>query len=233
MSDYTVPPLPDHPEPYVMAWTADELTAIHQYGGECAEAARAPLLEHIERLKGVMKAAQEGWNDDYRLLQEATARIAELNGQIERQAAVLRQQREQIAELEADAKLCPCKDRTATDCPGEWEPGCDLGANAAHAVPSNSALPRQPTLQPVAQMDTSKPCLPDGWVATMRALVHHIERETCTHEETYRGGAIWEICRDCGEKWSDDRNPKPEFAWPKCVEDARALLAAAPEVPRG
>lgn len=75
--------------------------------------------------------------------------------------------------------------------------------------------------------------LPDGWVAVMQALVHHIEQETCQHEETYRGGAIWEICRDCGEKWSDDRNPKPEFAWPKCVEDARVLLAAAPEVPRG
>ena len=25
--------------------------------------------------------------------------------------------------------LCMCKDRTLADCPGEWEPGCDLGAN--------------------------------------------------------------------------------------------------------
>lgn len=25
--------------------------------------------------------------------------------------------------------LCPCKDRAAHLCPGEWEPGCDLGAN--------------------------------------------------------------------------------------------------------
>lgn len=50
--------------------------ALTCYGKQCAEAARAPLL----------------------------ARIAELNGQIERQAAVLRHQREQIAELEADAK---------------------------------------------------------------------------------------------------------------------------------
>jgi hypothetical protein len=25
--------------------------------------------------------------------------------------------------------LCMCKDRPLSDCPGEWEPGCDLGAN--------------------------------------------------------------------------------------------------------
>jgi hypothetical protein len=31
------------------------------------------------------------------------------------------------------ATLCPCKDRPAQDCPGEWEQGCDLGANEEHA----------------------------------------------------------------------------------------------------
>jgi hypothetical protein len=31
------------------------------------------------------------------------------------------------------AALCPRKDRPATECPGEWEQGCDLGANAEHA----------------------------------------------------------------------------------------------------
>lgn len=36
--------------------------------------------------------------------------------------------------VEADA--CPCGDRTANACPGQWEPGCDLGANEAHAVPA-------------------------------------------------------------------------------------------------
>jgi hypothetical protein len=25
--------------------------------------------------------------------------------------------------------LCVCKHRAAADCPGEWEPGCDLGSN--------------------------------------------------------------------------------------------------------
>lgn len=36
--------------------------------------------------------------------------------------------------VEADA--CPCGDRDSSACPGQWEPGCDLGANDAHAVPA-------------------------------------------------------------------------------------------------
>ena len=27
---------------------------------------------------------------------------------------------------------CMCKDRALSACPGEWEPGCDLGNNPAH-----------------------------------------------------------------------------------------------------
>jgi hypothetical protein len=30
--------------------------------------------------------------------------------------------------------LCYCKDRLVQECPGKWEPGCDLGNNDAHAV---------------------------------------------------------------------------------------------------
>lgn len=32
-------------------------------------------------------------------------------------------------EPEPVAPLCMCKDRPLTECPGEWEPGCDLGNN--------------------------------------------------------------------------------------------------------
>jgi hypothetical protein len=28
--------------------------------------------------------------------------------------------------------LCMCKDRAVSACPGEWEPGCDLGNNPKH-----------------------------------------------------------------------------------------------------
>jgi ribosomal protein L37AE/L43A len=58
----------------------------------------------------------------------------------------------------------------------------------------------------------------------LRALLEHVEKETCLHEEIYRGGAIWEICRDCGAKWADDEGGKPEFKWPQAVEQARAAL---------
>jgi hypothetical protein len=32
----------------------------------------------------------------------------------------------------SDEPLCMCKDRALSDCPGEWEPGCDLGNNAKY-----------------------------------------------------------------------------------------------------
>lgn len=68
-------------------------------------------------------------------------------------------------------------------------------------------------------------CVP---VELLRALVREIERETCTHEETHRGGTIWEICDLCGARWADDRGGKPEFSWSPAVEQARECLAAAP-----
>lgn len=68
------------------------------------------------------------------------------------------------------------------------------------------------------------------WRATMRDLLNHIEQHTCMHEDTYRGGAIWEICRECGAKWADDQGGRPEFTEPAYVERARDLLAdPAPE----
>lgn len=59
----------------------------------------------------------------------------------------------------------------------------------------------------------------------LEKAVAHIERNTCLHEETYRDGAIWEICHQCGAKWADDEGGKPEFKWPEHVEQARALIA--------
>jgi hypothetical protein len=65
------------------------------------------------------------------------------------------QYQKRIRELEAalDARqplpaapLCMCKDRAASACPGEWEPGCDLGNNPAHvrvAPDQQPAAPRE------------------------------------------------------------------------------------------
>lgn len=68
--------------------------------------------------------------------------------------------------------------------------------------------------------------VPDA-AAIIRNLVDHIERNTCEHHETYRGGAIWEVCSDCGAKWADDQGGKPSFKWPDAVERAREFLLAA------
>ena len=64
----------------------------------------------------------------------------------------------------------------------------------------------------------------------LKKLVSEIERNTCEHEETYRGGVIWEICSFCDAKWADDRGGKPEFKWPECVEQARDLIYSSAQV---
>ena len=68
----------------------------------------------------------------------------------------------------------------------------------------------------------------DEWKTLAKDLLREIERQTCAHEETHRGGFLWEICDACGAKWADDEGGKPEFKWPKVVEKARAMLEADP-----
>lgn len=49
---------------------------------------------------------------------------------------------------------CHCGDRAADQCPGEWEPGCDLGANEAHvrvAPPEAEAALAAALARPAAQ----------------------------------------------------------------------------------
>jgi hypothetical protein len=51
-----------------------------------------------------------------------------------------------------------------------------------------------------------------------------MEQPICHHDETYRAGAIWEICSQCGKKWADDVNPRQKW---KLVptEPTEAMLA--------
>jgi len=63
-------------------------------------------------------------------------------------------------------------------------------------------------------------------VAALEKLLTRDQSNTCTHENTHRGGAIWEICGDCGAKWSDDRNPKPKWKAPAEWEAAEAAITA-------
>lgn len=57
-------------------------------------------------------------------------------------------------------------------------------------------------------------------------LLDYVDRQTCSHEETKRGGFIWTICVGCGEKWADDQGGfKPHCDAP-AVAAARAALSA-------
>ena len=51
-------------------------------------------------------------------------------------------------------------------------------------------------------------------VKTVPALISLASRQVCSHDETYRGGTIWEICSMCGAKWADDEGGKPDFVEP-------------------
>jgi hypothetical protein len=42
--------------------------------------------------------------------------------------------------LNTHCKLCMCKDRPAEECPGEWEPGCDLGNNEKYVEVGDTPL---------------------------------------------------------------------------------------------
>jgi len=68
--------------------------------------------------------------------------------------------------------------------------------------------------------------VPSDDLSTLQSLLSWAEAQICLHEETHRGGAIWEICDQCGAKWADDEGGKPEFQWPQPIVKARALLSS-------
>ena len=63
----------------------------------------------------------------------------------------------------------------------------------------------------------------------LEALLKRDVRNTCRLQRTHRGGVIWEICDDCGQKWAAYRNGKPDWTDPVEWNNARAALAAAKE----
>lgn len=70
-----------------------------------------------------------------------------------------------------------------------------------------------------------------SWRGALSALLEHVDRETCTHEETHRGGAIWTICDSCGRKWADDEGGFIPHEDAPAVAAARALLTTPPQPP--
>ena len=65
----------------------------------------------------------------------------------------------------------------------------------------------------------------DALLEALKDMLLRDEKNTCRHEETHRGGAIWEICDSCGSMWADDKGGKPEWGEPKEWTQARAAIA--------
>jgi hypothetical protein len=58
----------------------------------------------------------------------------------------------------------------------------------------------------------------------LRAVLKLYDRNTCTHDETHRGGAIWTICDGCGKQWADDRGGFVPYVDPPEIAAARVAV---------
>jgi hypothetical protein len=67
-----------------------------------------------------------------------------------------------------------------------------------------------------------------GVLKALRDLLDHVDRETCPHEDTHRGGLIWTVCDACGRKWADDEGGFVPYSDPPAVARARLICEASP-----
>ncbi len=58
-------------------------------------------------------------------------------------------------------------------------------------------------------------------------LAEEAESRLCQHDYTHRGGVLWTICDECGEKWADDRGGFKPYQTPAYIAEARAALKAS------
>lgn len=61
-------------------------------------------------------------------------------------------------------------------------------------------------------------------ISAINGLISLVWKNTCSHEDTHRGGSIWEICDQCGAMWADDEGGRPEFVEPKEITVAEELI---------
>lgn len=59
----------------------------------------------------------------------------------------------------------------------------------------------------------------------LREVIAAYYENTCQHDETHRGGAIWTICDRCGAKWADDQGGFKPFKADRRIVAAENLLA--------
>lgn len=60
--------------------------------------------------------------------------------------------------------------------------------------------------------------------AALKDLVRYVERESCMHEETHRGGTLWTICDHCGRAWADDEGGFKPYEPPPELQRAYEVL---------
>lgn len=63
--------------------------------------------------------------------------------------------------------------------------------------------------------------------SALEGLLNYVDGNTCRHETIHRGGLIWTICDDCGQKWADDRGGFKPYRDPPQVRIARAAMRAS------
>jgi len=96
----------------------------------------------------------------------------------------------------------------------------------AKAVEQAAALARRATSERSEEKPAGTTAAPSSDAEkVMRDLLYWAENTRCPHEETHRGGAIWEICDACGEKWADDEGGKPPSITPAPLQAAHDWLA--------
>lgn len=66
----------------------------------------------------------------------------------------------------------------------------------------------------------------EGLAKALSDALDYVDRNTCEHEDTYRGGFLWTICRECGRKWADDEGGFVPHTDPEPIAAARSALAA-------
>lgn len=130
-------------------------------------------------------------------------------------------------------KRSPDGQWTAIPADTAWQEG-DFIRFVPH--PPVAAQPEQP--QSIYQTSdcvacASKTALPEGMphlleqaATALEGALNEAGKNVCLHEETYRGGAIWEICRACGAKWADDEGGKPPHEEPARITRGYETLAA-------
>jgi hypothetical protein len=107
----------------------------------------------------------------------------------------------------------------------EWMNRLQMEARLFAPMKSNFTLSRNELIEIFRYSETRVSEETRELVDGLRKAITQAEIRICTHDETHRGGAIWEICDQCGAKWADDEGGKPEFKWPEAIVELNALIA--------